>query len=250
MDRRGLTGVVALGAVLLAGAAWAEGRRLEPLRGEAFGADGRLRYVESHEFQATIGGMRQVTVYRDASGREIGRMEADHGRYRFAPVYRMVDLRHDTEETVRRDGSLVHVEARSGDRVRRKVLQVNTGREVIVGPGFNEFIAAHWDRLLAGETLVADFVIPGRLALVAFRIRHTPAGAPDGAHRFTVSADNAFLRLLAPELTVAYDRDTRALVAYEGPSNVNDERNKSQTVAIRFPGGRGQDVAAMPGTQP
>ncbi len=249
MHTRGLTVVVALWAALLAPAAWADGRRLEPMRGEAFGADGRLRYVESHDFQSTGDGVKQVTVYRDADGREIGRMEADYGRYRFAPGYRMVDLRHDTEETVRRDGSLVHVEVRGGERVRRKVLQASAGREVIVGPGFNEFIAAHWDRLLAGETLVADFVIPSRLQLVAFRIRHTPAGAPDGAHRFTVSADNAFLRLLAPELVVAYDRDTRALVAYDGPSNVNDERNKSQTVAIRFPGARGQDVAAMSGTQ-
>lgn len=249
MKSRGLMLVVAICAWLATPAAWADGRRLEPFSGEAFGTDGRLRYVESHAFDATRTGFRQTTVYRDAAGREIGRMEADHSRYRFAPRYRMVDLRHDTEEVVRRDGSLVHVEHRQGTRVRRKTLQLTSGRDLIVGPGFNEFIAAHWDRLVAGETLVSDFVIPSRLQLVAFRIRHTPKGPADRGHRFTVSVDNVFLRLLAPELVVEYDRATRALLSYEGPSNVNDERNRSQTVAIRFPGPRPQGEAALSGTR-
>lgn len=228
----------------------AEVRRPSAFAGEAVGDDGRLRYVESHGFEPTAAGFRQLTVYRDAAGREIGRMEADYGRYRFAPAYRMVDVRHDTEEVVRRDGSLVHVEVRQGERVRRRTLQLGSGRELIVGPGFNEFIAANWDTLLSGRTLVSDFVIPSRLQLVAFRIRHTPEGQSPRGHRFTVSVDNAFLRLLAPQLVVEYDRQTRALLSYAGPSNVNDERNKSQTVTIRFPSEGVTDVAAVASGSP
>lgn len=250
MNRRHSLVAAALACVLTAWPASSEDRRLQPFAGEAFGRDGRLRYVESHAFEPTATGFRQATTYRDAGGREIGRMEADYSDHRFAPRYRMVDLRHDSEEVVRRDGSLVHVEVREGDRVRTKTLQLTSGRELIVGPGFNEFIAANWDALLAGETLVSDFVIPSRLQMVAFRIRHTPRGDSDSTHRFTVSADNAFLRMLAPELVVEYDRETRALAAYDGPSNVNDERNRSQTVAIRFPAARARDAMTVAGGSP
>jgi hypothetical protein len=236
MKMRPYTFTAALTAIVLASAvAAADAPLVASFAGEAFGTDGRLRYVESHAFEATPSGVRQVTIYRDPGGRQIGRMEADYGTYRFAPEYRMVDLRHDTEEIVRRDGSQVHVEVRRGDRVRSKTLQLSGERELIVGPGFNEFIKANWDTLLSGRTLVCDFVVPSRLQAVAFRIRHTPDGQSSRGYRFTVSVDNAFLRLLAPELVVEYDRQTRALLAYDGLSNVNDERNKSQTVAIRFP---------------
>jgi hypothetical protein len=228
----------ACAAVLLAAGLTAAGhaatRSLDPFTGDAVGRDGGLRYRETHDFDQTSRGLTQTTIYRDATGREIGRMTADYSTYRFAPAYRMVDLRHGTEEVVRRDGSLVHVERRRGEKVESRTLQLDSRREVIVGPGFNEFVTANWDRLLAGETILCDFVIPSRMQLVSFRIQHVPEKQSAQGYRFRVSVDNAFLRLLAPDLHVEYDRQTRALLTYDGPSNVNDDRDKSQTVSIRF----------------
>ena len=131
-------------------------------------------------------------------------MEADYALDRYAPAYRMVDLRHDSEEVVRRDGDLVHVQHRKGGHVRLKTLRLTPGRDLVVGPGFNEYVAAHWDTLLAGQTLVCDFVIPSRLQLVAFRIKHAPGRQSAGGHWFVVSVDNMLLRLLAPQLQVEY----------------------------------------------
>jgi hypothetical protein len=211
------------------------------LIGDAYDRRGQLRYRESHEFDESAPGTRQVTIYRDPAGREIGRMEADYGRDPLAPEYRMVDHRHDTDEVVRREGDRVLVEHRVGDKRRSKALRVDASRPLIVGPGFNEFIRRHWEALLAGQTLVCDFVIPSRLQLVSFRIRHTPGKASETAHRFTVSADNPLLRLLAPELRVEYDRHSKVLVSYQGPSNVTDDRNAPQDVVIRL---RPSDTAA------
>lgn len=208
------------------------------LVGEAFARDGTLRYREHHEFATLPGGSRQLTIYRDATGREIGRMEADYSAYRFAPTYRMIDHRHDSEDLVRREGDVVHLEHRVGTTVRRRTVRLTRGRELIIGPGFNEFIRAHWDDLLAGRTLTCDFAIPSRLQVVAFRIRHAPERQSRDGMRFTVSVDNPLLRLLAPSLHVEYHRLTRELLSYEGPSNVNDDRNRAQEVVIRFPGAR------------
>ena len=179
--------------------------------------------------------VRQVTTYRDDEGREFGRMDADYSTYRYSPVYRMADTRHQTIEAVTRDGSLVHVERTVKGVTTKKTLQHSGQRELIVGPGFNEFVKAHWDALLSGEAIVCDFVIPNRLQIVAFRITHVAGASIATNHRFSVKADNFFLRLLAPELTVEYDRVTRGIQSYEGPSNVNDIADNTQHVTIRFP---------------
>ena len=215
------------------------------LVGDAYDRSGQLRYREYHEFDSAPR-PKQSTVYRDPDGREIGRMEALYSADPFAPAYRMVDHRHDSEEIVRREGDVVHVEHRLGDKRRTKALRLDAARPLVVGPGFNDFIKANWDALLEGRTLVCDFVIPSRLQLVSFRIRHTPGDQSDNGHRFTVSADNVLLRLLAPELTVEYDRQSRRLLSYAGPSNVNDDRNGQQDVIIRYlpPTGAAQVASA------
>jgi hypothetical protein len=204
--------------------------------GDALDRDGRLRYREFHEFApAAPSGFRSVTVYRDAEGREIGRMEADYSTYRFAPHYRMVDLRHDSEQVVRREGNRVFVFDREGDRTRTAELTVRPGRDLIVGPGFNEFIRANWDALLTGGVIACDFAHAGRRQIIGFRIRHDAGRSTARTARFRVEVDNAFLRLLAPSLQVEYDRVTRQLASYEGPSNLHDDEGRPQHVVIRFP---------------
>jgi hypothetical protein len=217
----------------------APGDGRDDLVGNAYDRDGRLRYREYHGYSAVPPAMVQQTVYRDPAGTEIGRMEADYRVDRYAPAYRMLDFRHDTEEVVRRDGDAVYLEHRVGAKRRSKTLRVTPGRQLVIGPGFNELIRAKWHTLLAGEPLLCEFAIPNRLQLVAVRIRHVPSGDPDAGHRFSVTAENLLIRLIASELNVEYDRATRALVAYEGPSNVNDDRNRQQNVLIRFAAGAG-----------
>lgn len=220
-------------------ASGAPGDGLDDLVGNAYDRDGRLRYREYHDYAAVPPAMVQQTVYRDPTGTEIARMEADYRLDRFAPAYRMLDFRHDTEEVVRRDGDAVYLEHRLGTKRRSKTLRATPGRHLVVGPGFNELIKAKWDALLAGESVFCEFAVPNRLQLVAVRIRHEPSQEPDAGHRFTVAAEHPLVRLLAPELRVEYDRATRVLVAYEGPSNVNDDRNRQQDVLIRFAEGQG-----------
>ena len=217
----------------------APGDGLDDVVGNAYDRRGTLRYREYHDYAAAPPAMVQQAVYRDPAGTEIGRMEADYRLDRFAPAYRMLDFRHDTEEVARRDGDTVYLEHRLGAKRRSKTVQASPGRYLVVGPGFNELIKAKWETLLAGEPLFCEFAVPNRLQLVAVRIRHLPSRDPNAGYRFSVAAENLLIRLIAPELKVEYDRATRALVAYEGPSNVNDDRNRQQDVVIRFAAGAG-----------
>ena len=204
------------------------------LIGDAFNAEGRLAYRVASG-GAETGGVRQVTAYLDEHGREFGRMHADYSTYPYSPVYRMADDRHHTIAAVTRNGDLVRVERTVRGVTTTKTLRHRGDRPLIVGPGLNEFVKAHWDRLLSGEDIVCDFVIPSRQQIVTFRVGRVAGASIATNHRFSVKADNFFLRLLAPEVHVEYDRSTRGLQVYEGPSNVNDATDRPQTVVIRFP---------------
>lgn len=207
------------------------------LDGEAFGRDGRLAYREFHVLSDDPT-TRQVTSYRDAEGREFGRMDVDFSSHRFSPHYRMVDDRHQTSEMVKRDGSLVTIARMAKGETTSKILQHSGDRELIVGPGFDEYLRTHWDALLAGTVLVCDFVVPSRMQIVAFRIEYIPDPTNLITHRFVVKVDNFLLRLLAPQLRVEYDRITRGIQRYDGPSNVNDASDHTQMVTIRYPTSR------------
>ena len=208
----------------------------QPLSGQAYDRHGNLQYLESHSFSTSPrGGVESITVYRDAQGRAIARMEARYSPSPYAPDYRMIDYRFDTEHVVRREGAQVIIELRSGASRSVRRVAVDDSRPLIIGPGFNEFIRAHWDELLAGRVFVADFVIPSRSQVIGFRIRHDAGRDSASGRGFTVSVDNRLLRLVAPTLHADYDRVTRRLLTYEGPTHVTDARDRVQHVLIKFP---------------
>ncbi len=214
-------------------AAGAQGPPASLVTGEAFSADGRLAYRVFHTV-GDDGAAQQVTTYRDEQGREFGRMDADYSTYRYSPVYRMADHRQQTLASVTRNGNLVHVERTVKGVTTGKTLRYSGGRELIVGPGLDAFVKAHWDTLLAGHTVRCDLVVPSRMQILAFRISHVAGASIPTSHRFAVKADNFFVRLLAPALNVEYDRVTHDIQSYEGPSNVNDAADHPQAVTIRF----------------
>lgn len=89
--------------------------------------------------------------------------------------------------------------------------------------GFHNFLLARFDELMANRTLAFIFVAAGNLDSYRFRARRIEDTTFEGraAVRFRVEADS-LLRLVAPDLTVTYDPQTRRLLEYRGPSNVID----------------------------
>lgn len=158
--------------------------------GRAYDRNGSLRYVEAHAFTpAPGGGVTSSTVYRDAQGRGIARMEATYSSHPFAPDYRMIDYRFDAEQVVRRQGAEVAIELRHGASRSVKRVAIDPARPLIVGPGFNEFIRHHWTELLAGRVFVADFVIPSR-SDAHDRVQHVTVRFPsEGAVTLAAAQD-------------------------------------------------------------
>lgn len=204
------------------------------LAADAFARDGRLAYTELHEFTlANDLKTTSTTEYRDAEGRVFARMDADYRQYPSAPRYRMADFRHSWEMEASRTGDRITMVVREQGRERRKELPVTPGRELVIGPGFNNFIRQQWGRLVAGEAVPCDLALPNRLQVIGFRIAREKPPMP-GVERFKVSVDNAFIAFFAPTIHVEYDAQTRFLRAYDGLTNVTDAKDRGLTVLLKY----------------
>lgn len=194
-------------------------------------------YVEEHQ-EVTIGGRRSrlVTVYRDAAGTIIAERSVDYVADRFVPTFRFEDKRTgymEGAETVS-GGVRLYSRASTGDEMREKLVSIPS--PAVVDAGFNDFVQAHWDDVMAGRTMKMNFGVPSRLDYFRFRLSKVEDQIVSGTARTVVrcEVDNVLLRWLVDPITLTYDRDTRRMISYEGISNVSDEQGNSHSVRIVF----------------
>lgn len=107
--------------------------------------------------------------------------------------------------------------------------------DAIVDAGFDRFIERHWDELFEGKVFKQPFLVPSRLAFYDFRIRRDAQRENDAGVAFVMEVDSALLRLFVSPIVVRYHPVTRALMSYEGISNMRDEAGENYNVLIRFP---------------
>jgi hypothetical protein len=142
-----------------------------------------------------------------------------------------------------RDGDTIHMTRLVDGRRETKSVAVKPGRDVIIGPGFNDYIASRWSDLAAGKVLRCLFAVPDRLQVIPFRIERSGEPTQSGALRLRVKIDNGLLALIVPALDLEYDAAARSLLSYSGFSNVTDDRDKGRSVRIVFQ--RDQRVASL-----
>jgi hypothetical protein len=105
---------------------------------------------------------------------------------------------------------------------------------LVTGQGLDRLVRDHLDGLRAGERLVVAFAIPSRHDTFEFRLRLAPGQPSDASVQVRLEAASWVLRLLAPSMDVEYDRATRRLLRYRGPSNLPDEGDEHPEVEITY----------------
>ena len=205
-------------------------------RGEARDAAGRLIYIEQDFVRD--GGARRLTLYRCPDGLPFARREDDaRGGDPAAPDFSLDDAQTGYREGVRRnaDGTRsVYVRMnRAGDE---KSAPLPTTRHLVIDAGFDAFVMHHFDALLSGATLPVEFLVPGRLKTIGFRIMRIKdtGAAARGEVAFRLELGSWFGFLL-PHIDVRYDARTRVLRRYVGLSNLRDARGDNLKVRIDFP---------------
>lgn len=116
--------------------------------------------------------------------------------------------------------------------------------ELVADAGFDEFVRKHWDELLRGDKVAFDFLVPSRLEYLSFKVRHLRQEKQAGrnAEVFRLSLSGV-LGWFLDGIDVWYASDDRALLRFDGLSNVRNPEGDNYTARILFPADLRSDEA-------
>ena len=199
---------------------------------------GELLYTEDHLLRHQDQQLHQrLVVYRCADGTAFARKRVDYAASALAPAFQFEDVRLGYREGLRRIDGDAQLWVRTPDSDKERSVTLEAAAGLVADAGFDEFIRRQWQPLLAGETVPLEFAVPSRLDSYGFTVRRRGGGEAAGeqAEIFRLRLGGLF-GLLAPHIDVAYGRETRRLLWFQGLSNLRDDDGESQLVArIEFP---------------
>lgn len=193
-----------------------------------------LLYREHHLIRRAEGKpTERLVIYRCADGTPFARKRVDYRRSAQAPEFSFEDVRLGYREGLRRtgDSDTVWVRDARGEDERSAVLDDPAAR-LVADAGFDEFIRSNWAPLVSGQSVPLRFAVPSRLQTLGFKVdRQGPQTlGREPAETFRLKLGGV-LGWVAPHIDVAYGRDSRRLLRFEGLSNLRSDDGRSQLVA-------------------
>lgn len=197
---------------------------------------GEFAYTETHH--QTLKNGKPVTWnvrYRDPQGDTIAVKTMDFLHSPFVPVYRLEIPAEGYVEGIGDDsGWQMYRREKSGAALETEAFAL---KPPIAGDaGFHPFVQAHFDALMAGETVEFSFAVAGRLAVIgmqAYRIDNTRfEGQP--AVQFKAELDMWFVNWFVDPIILVYDPDTEELLEYRGISNMHGPDGEAYPVRVSY----------------
>jgi len=210
--------------------------QLVTYQGIAYDPDeGDVLYSENHYLLMDTAGLptERVVLYRCPEGPAFARKVMQIGGNELRPSFEMTDARLNYIEGYDRgqDSDLVYVQ-RQGER-ESEMLQV--GKEAVADAGFDAFVRQNWDELQSGDSVRFEFLVPSRLSVMDFKVYklrdERVAGNPASTFRLNLSG---VLGWFVSGLEVTYRDSDRALLRFEGLSNVRDPDGDNYIARIEF----------------
>lgn len=204
---------------------------------------GRALYTERHLLREVEGRPRERLVsYACPNGTLFARKRVDYAPSAVAPSFQLDDGRDGYREGVRRAGSRVEAFVRQRNGAAEESGTLAAGARLVADAGFDEYVRRNWSALVAGKTLAIDFAVPASRRAYTFKLRKLASPTVDGvpAHLFRLKV-SGLLGLVAPQIDVAYARQSQRLLRFEGVTNLRDPDGNQWKARIVF-----ADNAAQP----
>ena len=198
----------------------------------------RLLYREQHLVRRRDGEpTERLVLYRCGDGTPFARKKVDYRGSSLAPEFAFEDARLGYGEGLRRRTGVESVWVREGAGVAERSAALGDDTRLVADAGFDEFIRDNWSSLVSGQSVPLRFAVPSRLQSLGFKVDRQGSvqlgGEPAETFRLRLGG---LLGWIAPHIDVAYGRDSRRLLRFEGLSNLRDDDGESQLVArIEFP---------------
>ncbi len=198
----------------------------------------RLMYREQHLVRRLDGEpTERLVLYRCGDGTAFARKRVDYRGSSVAPEFVFEDARLGYGEGLRRRTGVESVWVREGAGVAERSAPLDDDTRLVADAGFDEFIRDNWTSLVAGQSVPLRFAVPSRLQSLGFKVDRQGSVqlGNEAAETFRLRL-GGLLGWIAPYIDVAYGRDSRRLLRFEGLSNLRDDDGESQLVArIEFP---------------
>jgi hypothetical protein len=189
-----------------------------------------LLYTEVHEQTLGADGavLSGVTTYLDQQGKTFARKTLDFRQHRCIPLFTLDVPGQRYSEGIRRLGPKAELFKRDGGEERRELLAVRDGL-VAADEGFNQLLSDQLTALSKGETVNFTLLVAGSLDQFRFRARALSGKLAEGAATegnaklspLVVRVEpDSMLRMVVPSIVLSYDARSRALLRYEGLSNI------------------------------
>ena len=198
--------------------------------------DGRTIYREVHWQVGDEDGSARLVLYLCPDGQPFARkwMPASER----APVrgFTLDDRRSGQVATVDvlPDAIAIDWKEEASSPPRRKRLPLDP--TAVVDAGFDAAVREHWPRLMSGESVKLQFLVPGRQRWFPVQVQRVRAlawqGVPAQAIRVTL---NAWYGFAVPPLNLVYADADRRLLEFRGTSNLRDSQGDYPQVSVRFP---------------
>ena len=194
-------------------------------------------YKEEHEDILESGkrtGLR--TIYRDMRNNIIAKRIVSYKESETVPTFQTEDFRDGYLEGagVRGDSVRLYWRRNFDQAMQEKTILIPG--PAVVDAGFNNLIQQHWDELFGGKKIQFNFGAPFALDYYGFRVFKKDEMVFEGRQQIVMQCeiDNFIIRLFVKPIVLTYDAESRRLVAYEGISNINNDKGKSYFVRIQF----------------
>jgi hypothetical protein len=188
-------------------------------------------YREQHWIRSQAGQpVERLVLYRCPDGTAFARKRVDYRDSATAPAFTLEDRRSGYREGLRRSGAATLFVKDSGEAAERAA--AITGKALVADAGFDEFIRGQWSALVAGRSLPLEFAVPSRLRSLPFSLQRRGETVINGeqAWRFELRLDS-WMAVFAPKIEVAYGKQSRRLLQFQGLSNLRDDRGVDSLVA-------------------
>lgn len=199
--------------------------------GDTLAYTARYRPIEGSE------GTAWQVVYRDPDGETIGSKTMDFSHHDFVAVATLEMARSGEMEGIQRDAEgnwrMVKRDSAGGEL---QVEPFEIRERMAASNGIHPFTQAHFEPLLEGKRVNFELVVASRLDVLSLRMARIADTTMDNerAVRFRAKVDMLFVNWFADDLVLTYHPETKRLLAYEGPSDVQHKEGKPYRVRIRY----------------
>ncbi len=206
---------------------------LSSFSGRAVTDSGRLWYTEHHSVR-TAGGRTEIdTRYVAADGTPIADLSAEITSERYLPKTHLIDHRDNYTYAVEPlpDQHLVRLTQRAG-RAAAEQKTIALRADLMTFQGVLLFVIDQRAALQRGETLFAQSIVPSRMTSYGVRIyKHALQG---NLLTVRIEMTSAAFRLFSTPTDLTIDVASGRLLAFSGPSNLLDEKDKPVRVHVIY----------------